>query len=136
MVEDEDPIRYMAHEVLTMELEDSTVTAVGTGEAFLAMLDSTKPDLLLLDVRLPDIDGITLYQRARARADLAGVPALFITASPAAVHRAKLSGRHTCLPKPFDIDVLVNHVNALLASQRAEVGEASRRSAPVLHNQG
>jgi DNA-binding response OmpR family regulator len=136
MVEDEDPIRYLAHEVLTTELEGSTVTAVGTGEAFLAMLDSTKPDLLLLDVRLPDIDGITLYQRARARAELAGVPVLFITASPGAVHGAKLSGRHTCLPKPFDIDVLVNHVHALLASTRVGTGEVARRPARLLHNQG
>jgi DNA-binding response OmpR family regulator len=126
MVEDEDPIRDVAHEVLTKHLVDSTVTAVGTGEAFLALLDTTKPDLLLLDVRLPDIDGITLYRRARARADLAGVPALFITASPAAVHRARLSGRHTCLPKPFDLTALVNHVTALLRPTCVEAGDAAQ----------
>lgn len=123
MVEDEAPIRYLAEEILTSEFADSTVSAVGTGTALLALLESTTPDLLLLDVRLPDIDGITLYRRVRARADLASVPALFITATPSTVHNANLAGSHSCLPKPFDLFVLVNHVAALLRTPRVEAPE-------------
>lgn len=56
------------------------VLVAETGEGALAQLDHETPDLVLLDFRLPGIDGMEVCRRIRARPDCADVPVLFLTA--------------------------------------------------------
>jgi DNA-binding response OmpR family regulator len=101
-------------EVLEHGVSDSTVAAAASGAQFLALLDMKRPDVILLDVRLPDVDGLTLYRRVRSLREVAGVPVLFVTANPDLIARARLEGAYSTLRKPFDLDVLTEVVGDLL----------------------
>ena len=100
--------------VLALELEGYTVHAASDGEKALAAFDSFNPDVLILDVMMPTIDGLTVCRRLRAR----GVekPILVLTA------RDQVSDRVTGLDagaddyviKPFSLDELLARLRALL----------------------
>jgi DNA-binding response OmpR family regulator len=119
IVEDDDSICFIMKEILQSTVSDSTVTTASTGKQFLQLLDVTRPDLILLDVRLPDIDGLTLYQEVRKHDGVAAVPVLFVTANPDLVASASLTGLHATLRKPFDLDVLTRAVGNLLRQETA-----------------
>ncbi len=119
LVEDEDSIRFVMKEILESALDDSTVAAAATGREFLRLLAVDTPDLILLDVRLPDIDGLTLYHEVRRQDGLESVPVLFVTANPDLVSRAKLTGHYAALRKPFDLDMLIEAVQDLLEQPMA-----------------
>ena len=72
VVEDDDAIAAPLAEGLRRE--GFSVTRVATGQA---ALDAPKPDLVLLDLRLPDLDGYEVCRRLRARSD---VPIIVVTA--------------------------------------------------------
>ena len=79
VVEDEDAIAVPLVEGLTRE--GFTVTRVATGQA---ALDAPMPDVVLLDLRLPDLDGYEVCRRIRARSD---VPIIVVTAKGEEVDR-------------------------------------------------
>ena len=79
VVEDEDAIAAPLAEGLTRE--GFTVMRVATGQA---ALDAPVPDVVLLDLRLPDIDGYEVCRRMRARSD---VPIIVVTAKGEEVDR-------------------------------------------------
>jgi two-component system nitrogen regulation response regulator GlnG len=114
LVEDDDVIRLIMKEILESSVVDCSVAAVGTGAALLQLLEGAQPDAILLDVRLPDISGTTLYKEIRSRPGLATVPVLFVTANPDLVARARLDGPYEMLRKPFDLEMLNRAVRGLL----------------------
>jgi DNA-binding response OmpR family regulator len=105
------------------------VTRVATGQA---ALDAPKPDLVLLDLRLPDLDGYEVCRRLRARSD---VPIIVVTAKGEEVDRVVglELGADDYVVKPFGLRELVARMRAVLrraARQPAdvdtlEVGELS-----------
>ena len=68
--------------------------------------DVTWPDLVLLDLDLPTVDGHTVLQRRRERRDLARVPTIIITGSgdPATVRRCYEEGATAFISKPGELD--------------------------------
>jgi DNA-binding response OmpR family regulator len=114
LVEDDPDLREIMHLVLSNGFMGCTLHEADTGGASFAVVDQRTPDLLLLDVQLPDVSGITLYKLLRLRPDLKDVPVLFVTANPQLVHEAGLAGPHACLAKPFDLSQLVERARALL----------------------
>src|SRR5438477_5387604 len=77
---------------------------VGTAHDALDALARVKPDLLLLDVELPDMSGIELYDRIRKMKKLAGVPVIFESAHGAEYGKElRRRGIATFVRKPFDI---------------------------------
>jgi DNA-binding response OmpR family regulator len=117
IVEDDDNIRFIMKEVLKRIVSESSIAAAASGTEFLRLLGGMQPDLILLDVRLPDIDGLTLYQELRGHAELVAVPVLFVTANPDLVARASLTGQYVALRKPFELDVLTDIVSTLLKQE-------------------
>lgn len=114
IVDDDATIRML----LTDAFDDRggwSVTAVADGPDALAALATLHPALIVLDVGLPGLDGIALYQMLRARPALAAVPVLFVTAAPRA-RTDGLMGSFDWLAKPFALADLDAAVDALLES--------------------
>ncbi|MDE2103336.1 MAG: response regulator [Patescibacteria group bacterium] len=114
LVEDDSDLREIFSVVLSNGLAGCTLCEAATGREVLTLLEEQTPDLMLLDVQLPDFSGISLYNLLRLRPDLREVPVLFVTANPQLVHEAALDGPYACLGKPFSLDMLVERAYDLL----------------------
>lgn len=117
VVEDDDAIRDIAR--MTLEaLGGHTVLAVDSGQRALAEAEAFAPDLLLLDVQMPEMDGPETLVRLRERQSLAGLPAAFLTAAtqPREVDRYRRLGVEDVIAKPFDPALLCERVAALLVA--------------------
>src|SRR5262249_13189729 len=92
-----------------------TVTTCDSGERALAELERFKPDLILLDVMMPGMDGPTVLSRIRADGALAHIPVAFMTAKamPQEVARFRQLGAAGLIAKPFDPMKLADQVFAL-----------------------
>ena len=103
LVDDESDIRSIVELSLTAVGDWTVVTAVSGPEA-LEQLEREVPDLILLDVMMPGMDGMTTLGKIRARGDCASVPVIFMTAKVQKheVERYLQLGAVGVLPKPFD----------------------------------
>ncbi len=112
VVDDEKLIRWSLKERLTRE--GFTVTEAEDGRAAAAALDREAPDLVLLDMRLPDTDGLTILRGVQER--YPELPVIVITAYStvdSAVEAMKL-GAYDYLAKPFNMDDLAITVKRAL----------------------
>jgi DNA-binding response OmpR family regulator len=94
-------------------MEGYEVITARSGEAALRVIEQSPPDLALLDVRMPDMEGYELCRRLRQNPLTAGIPIVMLTALVDENDRQKgiEAGADDCLPKPFDVELL----RALLA---------------------
>ena len=103
---------------ITATLEDRlpvTVDHVTNGALVLDQILATHPDLVILDVSMPGLNGVDVFDLLRGRASLIDIPVLFLTAMPDRVERASAhSGINEVMAKPFDCDALVRRVDDLL----------------------
>ena len=103
-------------EVIEAILEDEghrVVTAVN-GRQGLARLAETRPDLVLLDVMMPIVDGPTTLRAIQADPALAGVPVVMMSSLDRATVAAQAPGAAGFLRKPFRAQVLADLVATLL----------------------
>ena len=86
------------------------------GQVALKAIQKTYPDLILLDINLPEIDGYDLAKRMRAMPNLEGVPILAVTANvmQGDKERTMAAGCNGFIPKPIDVDKLPQQVKAAL----------------------
>jgi two-component system OmpR family response regulator len=116
--------------------EGFEVDAVGTGAELLARVEATVPDVLIVDIGLPDADGRDLCQALRARGVQA--PVLFLTAREALVDRLSGfdAGGDDYLTKPFAFAELVARLQALLrrSGDAGVVEAAGLRLDPLGHS--
>ncbi|MDX6620593.1 MAG: two-component system, OmpR family, response regulator [Gaiellales bacterium] len=112
VVDDEPNIAQLVATALRYEGFEVRTAADGAGA--LAAVRDLAPDLVVLDVMLPDADGFEL--KARIRADGQDVPVLFLTALDAVEDRVRglTLGADDYLTKPFSLDELVARVHAVL----------------------
>ena len=114
MVEDDDNIRFVT--VAALRLGSFDVTETSTGRDALARLkvSGAEPDLLVLDVMLPDLDGFEVCRRIRS--DGIDVPVVFLTARDATEDRLRglTIGGDDYLTKPFSVEELVARVQVIL----------------------
>jgi PAS domain S-box-containing protein len=105
------------------------VTAVADGEKALAAARQLKPDLVLTDIMMPNLDGIGLLKSLRADAALAGVPVVLLSAR--AGEEAKIAGLDTgaddYLVKPFSAAELLARVRSQLTLSQAREQLARER---------
>jgi diguanylate cyclase (GGDEF)-like protein len=114
IVEDEPDIQAIAR--LALEAVGGFSVAVcASGSEALAMAPAFAPDLILLDVMMPGMDGPTTLTALRALDATAGTPVIFITAKvqPQEVTRYKALGALDVIPKPFDPLALPATISAL-----------------------
>lgn len=111
VIDDEYGIRTGVREIL--ELEGYQVEAVETGREALAILDSQTFDVILIDYRLPDIDGITLLQAIQSRKLDVATCMITAYANIETAIAATREGIDMFLPKPFSPDDLIGVVETL-----------------------
>jgi DNA-binding response OmpR family regulator len=126
VVEDEPNIRELV--AFHLDLEGLAVEAVGTGDAALQLAGKQPFDVVVLDLMLPGVDGITVCRRIRGQSLNRDVPILMLTARREESDKVLglESGADDYLTKPFGVRELVARVRALLrrpraASQKADV---------------
>jgi two-component system phosphate regulon response regulator PhoB len=129
IVEDEDDIRELVSYHLLKE--GYQVTGVASGEEALDVIDRQVPDLILLDVMLPGIDGFTVCRRLRAAPKTADVSVMMLTAKSeeADIVRGLNEGATDYVTKPFSPRVLLARVRAALRRQQSV---ATAAAAPEL----
>ena len=112
LVDDEDNLRSMLQAALRHNGFD--VVSVATGRAALDAVAEHEPDLVVLDVMLPDLDGFDVCRRLRA--DRLTTPVLFLTARDGTEDKVRglTFGGDDYLVKPFSLDELVARVHAVL----------------------
>ena len=118
-VEDDDDIRTVTVMALEM-IGDFTVEAFSFGGDALARVEAFAPDLILLDVMMPGMDGPTTLAALRERPALDDVPAVFFTAKaqPEEVARLRALGAADVLAKPFDPQALPDALRRIWAAAR------------------
>jgi len=133
VVEDDEELRRLLDRALREE--GFEVEAVASGAAALASVEAGEPDVLVVDIGLPDADGRDVCQALRARG--VQTPVLFLTARDALVDRIAGfdAGGDDYLPKPFALAELVVRLRALLrrAGVNSSVDVAGLRLDPVTH---
>ncbi len=109
-------LRYMGYQV----------TTAATGLAALEAAASAAPDLVVLDVMLPDIDGFEVCRRLRAARDF--VPVIFLSARDTEDDRVTgfVRGGDDYVTKPFSLEELTLRIGALLRRVRGGEAEAGR----------
>lgn len=86
------------------------------GADFFKEISENLPDLILLDIMLPDMDGMEILKRLKDSAETASVPVIMLTAKGNRMDKVKGldSGADDYITKPFDILELVSRINAVL----------------------
>jgi len=123
IVEDDRNIR----EIELFALKNSGYQAVGfeTAKEFYRALDDRLPELILLDLMLPDEDGMTILSRLRSRAETKRIPVILVTAKSTELDKVKGldAGADDYIAKPFGVMEMIARVKALL--RRSGVSEDS-----------
>ena len=102
---------------INLRLEGFEVVTARDGPDALAKAVAVRPDLVLLDVRMPGIDGYTICAQLRADASLAAIPVIIVTANYGAAEgeAARRAGADDFLVKPFHPDMLLDMAKAMLS---------------------
>ena len=112
VVDDEPNIRELVQ--VALNFHGCAVTTGATGEDALQLAHAYDPDLIVLDVLLPDIDGFEVLRRLRSVAN--DVPVIFLTARDATADTITglTIGGDDYITKPFSVDALVARIRAVL----------------------
>lgn len=114
LIEDETQQR----EVLQMMFEAEGFEVVGaeSAEEALAYLRTSTPQMIVTDVKLGGVDGISMFEQLRQDPRFLNVPFIFITGynDPAAIERVKSFGSADYLTKPYDLEALLERVRKQL----------------------
>ena len=114
LVEDDDSIRELV--LYTLHTTGFEAEGFQNAAGFWQALEKELPQLVLLDIMLPDEDGLHILKRLRAGAETADLPVMMLTAKSSEYDRVVGldSGADDYLPKPFGMMELVSRVRALL----------------------
>lgn len=105
-------------EIELFALKNSGYQAAGfeTAKEFYKALSEKLPELILLDIMLPDEDGLSILKRLRSRADTQKIPVILVTAKASEIDKVKGldGGADDYIAKPFGVMEMIARVKALL----------------------
>lgn len=112
VVDDDGGLQKLLRVIL--ELEDCEVTVAENGLVALEKLKSVKPDLILLDILMPGMDGFTFIEELERRELRSAIPILILTANMRAKGRIEQMGFEGYLTKPFELRRFLVEITKLL----------------------
>ena len=132
-VEDEEMYQTLVRQILTEE--GFTVQVAGTGEQACRMLERSRPDLLILDINLPDTDGYTLCQKLRQDETWATLPILMLTVRrhPEEWRQGFSAGASDYVANPLNGPDLVERVRACLDGEVERLEGATNPEVLMIH---
>lgn len=122
LVEDDESIRELV--VYTLNSQGMEAEGFGTPSDFWKALEERVPDLVLLDIMLPQEDGLEILKKLRQRGDTRELPIAMLTAKGSEYDtvRGLDSGADDYIPKPFRMMELVSRIKALLRRSGKSTG--------------
>jgi len=119
-VEDNATQRELVQRLLEMELQDCQVEFASNGSEGLACAESWHPDVILMDLRMPGMDGFEAIAALKASPATVDIPIIAISAwsNVQNEERALTLGANQCIVKPFDLDEVMRAINACLSTRR------------------
>jgi two-component system, cell cycle response regulator DivK len=114
LVEDDSKSRKLVRDLLTFKGYE--IVEAATGEDGVRLAEERRPSLVLMDIRLPGIDGIEALRRLRAENGTRGIPVMAMTASVMANDRQKVldAGFDAFQSKPINVKDFLGAVEQLL----------------------
>ncbi len=109
----DDDVKILRFIRSSLALAGYTVITTTSGEEALALLESEKPNIMLLDILMPVMDGFEVLRRARAVSEL---PVIAVSAHASAAEEALRLGANDFLTKPFRPDELVKRIKTYESS--------------------
>jgi two-component system sensor histidine kinase ChiS len=114
IAEDDPDIALLLTEAIGEKLYIAT-HVVANGALVTDVLATCRPDLLILDVALPGLSGLDVFDLIRNDTRYQGVPILFLTGNPEKAETAfSQTGEHRVMSKPFDVDDLLAVVDEMV----------------------
>jgi len=112
IVDDESDVRDLLSKFLTRR--GYVVSTVGDGEAAIEAIRETHPDIVLLDIRLPKVDGISVLKRLRDESDNVAIITMSGNADEDTARRSLELGAADFITKPFNLPYLETSLLAKL----------------------
>ena len=120
LVVDDVTMNLKLAEMILQRRLSAEVLLASSGKECLDILHREKVDIILLDIAMPDMDGIETLQFIRQERFLGDIPVIFLTAASDALTVVRASEMHAndYIRKPFQADDLVDRVSLVLREQR------------------
>jgi DNA-binding response OmpR family regulator len=117
VVEDEESLLKL--ESILLSSKGYSVTGVMDGKAALEEIKKNRPDLVLLDVMLPEMDGFEVCRRIKEESETAGIPVVMLTAkkSNQDIERGRQAGADAYITKPFKSTRVIEIIQGLIPRQ-------------------
>lgn len=117
----EDDLNIQEIEMFALKNSGYRVEGFGNAKDFFAKMSEKTPDLILLDVMLPDLDGLSILKKVRTIPDTKKIPVIFVSAKTSEIDKVKGldMGADDYLAKPFGVMELISRVKALLRRSNA-----------------
>ncbi|MCI0415868.1 response regulator [bacterium] len=130
LVDDDESLRMIAREAL--QYQNYVVIEASDGNQALELLRVHKPDLVLLDIMLPGVDGLKIAQIVKSNISTSHIPVIFLTAKGQTEDkvRALKSGGDDYLVKPFDSTELAARIEAILERTEKELSASPTTKLP------
>ena len=115
LVVDDDPnVREVVR--VNLEMEGYTVREAGNAEEGLAAIEDDEPDLILLDVMMPQVDGWEMLRRVQERHGVGSIPVVMFSGQveSSARREAEERGAHAFVGKPFDLRALIEQTKQII----------------------
>lgn len=113
LVEDNSSVRELIHVLL--EGEGYEIIEAVDGVDGLKKAETTRPDLMILDLMMPDVDGETVLTEIERNPDLSDIPILVVSGRYEALdHLRETLGADNVFPKPFEPTKLMDRIGALI----------------------
>ncbi|MFZ9039511.1 MAG: response regulator, partial [Gammaproteobacteria bacterium] len=133
---DDEPVNLMILEELLQDSYD--LTSARSGAGCLQQIELQKPDLILLDVNMPEIDGLETCARLKADPETAEIPIIFVSAlaSQEELMAGYEAGGDDYITKPFSEEILQKKIEIVLARQQTgqELKKISDRAVAALES--
>ncbi len=112
----EDDINIREIETIALKNSGFEIEAFETAKEFFHRIETSKPSIVLLDIMLPDMDGVEILSKLRKDPGSRNIPVIMVTAKTSEIDKVKAldSGADDYITKPFGVMELISRVKAVL----------------------